>query len=441
MPATASAAAVLDLQRLAGNAAVTRALGGDHEHGAGCDHGTPVQRSSVLDVLRTPGSPVDPRIRAKAEQGLGTDLGDVRVHDGPEAHRSAAELGARAYTSGRHIVAGRQGLDEHTLLHELTHTWQQQRGQVAGTDNGAGLRVSAQGDRHENEAESYAHLLAKVPAPTAGDGERVDGERIAGERVAGERVGGGPAFGERPAPASAHTGASVQRAPERDAESGAVQPHDYEQTKRALKLLASIVPESVPLLVQAIGNGLAEDGAKVYASGVALNGAVGLGEIVKGCYDLRKNSKNRPAAFRVLFGLLNLGSAVLYGVSQLSEPHAKAIQSSTGAALQGLSYIGIIATSAYAAVDDVAKFSEFKREQEAAGVSTAVSLHPGQNVPRRRRGTSAAPSVVREPSRASSPVRVPSPAPSAETATSHELPEHLRLSLPEFEAFSIDDRF
>jgi hypothetical protein len=136
-----------------------------HQHGAGCGHEQPVQRSSVVDVLRTSGSPVDPRIRAKAEHGLGTSLADVVVHTGPAAQRSTAELGARAYTSGRHIVVGAGGVDEHTMLHELTHAWQQSRGPVAGTDNGAGLAVSSAHDEDERDAEAWAHRLAATSVP------------------------------------------------------------------------------------------------------------------------------------------------------------------------------------------------------------------------------------------------------------------------------------
>lgn len=151
---------LLALQRAAGNAAVVRAIEKErHEHGAGCGHDQPVQRSSVLNVLGTPGAPVDPVIRAKAERGMGTYLGDVVVHTGAAARRSAAELGARAYTSGRHIVVGEGGNDEHTMLHELAHAWQQQQGPVAGTENGGGLSVSHEDDRDEKEAEAWAHRL------------------------------------------------------------------------------------------------------------------------------------------------------------------------------------------------------------------------------------------------------------------------------------------
>ena len=70
-------------------------------------------------------------------------LPDVRIHDDSAARASTAEVGARSYTSGNHVVIGDGGTDRHTLAHELTHIIQQHQGPVAGTDNGAmpaGLR-------------------------------------------------------------------------------------------------------------------------------------------------------------------------------------------------------------------------------------------------------------------------------------------------------------
>ncbi|MFF0739181.1 DUF4157 domain-containing protein [Streptomyces sp. NPDC004111] len=157
------------LQRTAGNAAVARMLQRaghlqeQHEHGAGCGHGEAVseqpavQRSAVHDVLARPGRPLDDARRTEMETRLDADFSDVRIHDDSAARASAAEVGARAYTSGSHVVIGQGGGDMHTLAHELTHVIQQRRGPVAGTDNGAGLRVSDPSDRFEREAEANAH--------------------------------------------------------------------------------------------------------------------------------------------------------------------------------------------------------------------------------------------------------------------------------------------
>jgi hypothetical protein len=98
------------------------------------------------------------------ESRLGADFSDVRLHTGSAARASAAEVGARAYTSGSHIVIGDGGGDKHTLAHELTHVIQQRQGPVAGTDNGAGLSVSDPGDRFERAAEANAvRVMRRTP--------------------------------------------------------------------------------------------------------------------------------------------------------------------------------------------------------------------------------------------------------------------------------------
>ncbi|QYX75194.1 eCIS core domain-containing protein [Streptomyces akebiae] len=161
--------ALVELQRTAGNAAVVRMLQQSrHQHGVGCGHpqptAEPVQRSAVHDVLRAPGNPLDEPLRQEMESRLGADFSDVRVHTGSAARASAAEVGARAYTSGSHVVIGDGGGDKHTLAHELTHVIQQRQGPVAGTDNGSGLSVSDPGDRFEREAEANAvRVMRRTP--------------------------------------------------------------------------------------------------------------------------------------------------------------------------------------------------------------------------------------------------------------------------------------
>ncbi|MEW2067869.1 DUF4157 domain-containing protein [Streptomyces sp. NPDC007346] len=124
---------------------------------------TAVQRSTVPGVLRGSGQALDTTTRTDMESRLGADFSDVRLHTGAEARRSAAEIGARAYTSGNHVVIGDGGGDRHTLAHELTHVIQQRQGPVAGTDNGAGLSVSDPGDRFEREAEANARRAMSGP--------------------------------------------------------------------------------------------------------------------------------------------------------------------------------------------------------------------------------------------------------------------------------------
>lgn len=139
-------------------------------HGAGCGHSAaPVQRSSVPEALRAPGRPLDAAVRTDMEARLGADFSDVRLHTGPTAQRSAAEIGARAYTSGSHVVLGAGGADRHTLAHELTHVIQQRQGPVAGTDRGDGLALSSPDDRFEKAAEENAtRVLRDMPAGDRG---------------------------------------------------------------------------------------------------------------------------------------------------------------------------------------------------------------------------------------------------------------------------------
>ncbi|MFF9015614.1 DUF4157 domain-containing protein [Streptomyces sp. NPDC014870] len=179
-PAGAPAEALLALQRSAGNAAVVQLLRragaarGEHRHGAGCGHeeeAPAVQRSAVHDVLRGGGRPLDEGSRTDMEARFGADFSDVRVHTDTAAQASAAALGAAAYTSGSHIVAGASGLDRHTLAHELTHVLQQRKGPVAGTDRGDGLSVSDPSDRFEREAEATAHRVMRGGPASAAAGE------------------------------------------------------------------------------------------------------------------------------------------------------------------------------------------------------------------------------------------------------------------------------
>ncbi|MEU8506170.1 DUF4157 domain-containing protein [Streptomyces brevispora] len=178
--APGSEARTAALQRTVGNAAVARMLAN-----------RPVQRSAVRDVLGTTGRPLEQPVRADMEARFGTDFSDVRLHTDATAQRSAAEIGARAYTSGHHIVLGAAKTDEHTLAHELTHVVQQRSGPVAGTDDGTGLKVSDPADRFERAAEANAHRVMAAPRPR--DTTRAEARRSSG--------------------ATAHDHAAVQRAP------------------------------------------------------------------------------------------------------------------------------------------------------------------------------------------------------------------------------------
>jgi hypothetical protein len=136
----------------------------------------PPATPAVRAVTATPGQPLGPAVRAQLEVSLGADFSAVRVHDDELADRSAAALGALAYTTGQHLVFRRGRFDPATpvgrarLRHELTHVVQQRRGGVE-TVPGAAAHVSSPTDRFEAHARRSADapgLAAAVPAPMAG---------------------------------------------------------------------------------------------------------------------------------------------------------------------------------------------------------------------------------------------------------------------------------
>jgi len=87
------------------------------------------------------GRPLDGTTRAFFERRFDHDFGRVRVHADARAARTAAGLGARAFTVGRDVVFGAGAwapdtpLGQRLIAHELTHVVQQQR----AADGGAAL--------------------------------------------------------------------------------------------------------------------------------------------------------------------------------------------------------------------------------------------------------------------------------------------------------------
>jgi hypothetical protein len=183
------AGSVLELQRLAGNAVVSRMLAGGDDQEL-----TAEPPSGVLDVVgRGGGQPLDDSTRSDMESRLGADFGDVRVHTGAAAGESAREVGANAYTVGNDVVfrseqwAPTTESGKKTLAHELSHVVQQRSGPVEGTSVGGGIRVSDPSDRFERAADQAAEAAmsagANVPsasspaaAPTAQRQESSDEE-------------------------------------------------------------------------------------------------------------------------------------------------------------------------------------------------------------------------------------------------------------------------
>jgi uncharacterized protein DUF4157 len=158
--------------------------------GGGRDDRAQVRGFTVRDVVRAPGRPLDRFVREEMEQRFGADFTDVRVHDDGAAHASAVDLGARAYTTGSHIVFQRGRYDAESaagrelLTHELTHVLQQRHGPVSRRRAGDGPAVSDSNDAFEQAAAKTARqamtlpLPATAPRPSAPSGGPVAGATV-----------------------------------------------------------------------------------------------------------------------------------------------------------------------------------------------------------------------------------------------------------------------
>jgi hypothetical protein len=95
------------------------------------------------------GQPLDKQIADQMHEACGDSFGEVRIHTDALAARSAAMVGADAFTVGNDIVfgAGKYRLDSpggiRLVAHELAHVVQQ-RGHRGGPQ--AELTVSTPGD-------------------------------------------------------------------------------------------------------------------------------------------------------------------------------------------------------------------------------------------------------------------------------------------------------
>lgn len=143
----------------------TRAAGGEFERRregrirrAATDPTSDGAPAIVSEVLRLSGQSLDPTTRGVMEERFGHDFGQVRVHTGPKAAKSAQAVNAAAYTVGQDIVFGsRQYRPDSSaglalIAHELTHTVQQ----ASGTWPADTTPVGPQSDQREDEAESLA---------------------------------------------------------------------------------------------------------------------------------------------------------------------------------------------------------------------------------------------------------------------------------------------
>jgi hypothetical protein len=195
--AALDAGAVLRLQRMAGNQGVVQMLAGDEE------------RSPVHDVVGSGGgTPLDDGTRGTMEAAFGRSFDDVRVHTDAEASRSAASVGANAYTVGSDMVFRSGHYDpgseagQRTIAHELSHVVQQSQGAVDGAEAPGGIRVSSPSDRFEQAADHRAdEVMASVEtsAPAAGAVQREDDGSAALPAIQREAAAGDDEEREQPA--------------------------------------------------------------------------------------------------------------------------------------------------------------------------------------------------------------------------------------------------
>jgi hypothetical protein len=134
----------------------------DGEAGSSAPHA-----AAQIESSRGEGRALPEAVRAPLETKLASNFEDVRIHDDVPADRLSRSLKARAFTSGADIFFRAGEYDPHSpsgsrlLAHELVHTVQQARGEVAGESTPAGLRVSPANDAHEIEAERAANAVIR----------------------------------------------------------------------------------------------------------------------------------------------------------------------------------------------------------------------------------------------------------------------------------------
>lgn len=180
-------------------------------------------QSTIDQVLRTPGQPLEPGVRTFFEPRFGHDLSEVRVHSDERAALTAKSVAAEAYTVGQHVVfaPGRYRPTSveggRLLAHELVHTVQQ-RGSQAPAGNqtvrrevpDAGPEPLPGGVRDPDPARPVADLAdselgAELQKATeAGDSARVEALEDEMDR---RSAGWGTASPRGPAPVTSGSGA------------------------------------------------------------------------------------------------------------------------------------------------------------------------------------------------------------------------------------------
>jgi hypothetical protein len=121
--------------------------------------------TSVHQVLRSPGQPLDTAMRAFMEPRFGYDFSHVRVHTDELAAESARAVSAHAYAVGQNVVfasgqyAPATAAGRRLVAHELAHVVQQ-NGDTAGLSRGLTL-ASAEGVAERQAAFAAEAIGAK----------------------------------------------------------------------------------------------------------------------------------------------------------------------------------------------------------------------------------------------------------------------------------------
>mgnify|MGYP003260969919 CR=1 FL=1 len=130
--------------------------------------------ASAAQGARTP-----EEVKTRMGERLGADFSGVRFHTDSGAFRTAEDMGARAYATGRDIYFGQGGFDPAVAAHELVHTVQQ--GQVESS----APTVSAPAGQVQmlpKRLKAFGHSAAQA-AKTVGSGI-VQGAKTVGGGIA-----------------------------------------------------------------------------------------------------------------------------------------------------------------------------------------------------------------------------------------------------------------
>ena len=155
--------------------------------------------ASAAQGARTP-----EEVKTRMGERLGADFSGVRFHTDSGAFRTAEDMGARAYATGRDIYFGQGGFDPAVAAHELVHTVQQ--GQVESS----APTVSAPAGQVQmlpKRLKAFGHSAAQA-AKTVGSGI-VQGAKTVGGGIArvAKAAGSGIAQGARAVGSSIAQGA------------------------------------------------------------------------------------------------------------------------------------------------------------------------------------------------------------------------------------------